>query len=173
MPGGARPGRFGRGDSVVVRPGGLPGSGPRSCRPRTGTGSPGRSVRFLSPGTGRPGVQKQNRFPPTGRELSRMDEETALMLEHARAALAESGAHGVDHTARVVRLCEEIGAREGAEMGVLIPAALFHDIARPLEEETGVPHEEAGARMAETFLRSIRYPEDRIAGIVHAVRAHR
>lgn len=102
-----------------------------------------------------------------------MDEETALMLEHVRAALHESGAHGFDHTARVVRLCEEIGAREGAEMAVLIPAALFHDIARPLEEETGVPHEEAGARMAEAFLRSIHYPADCIAGVIHAIRAHR
>lgn len=102
-----------------------------------------------------------------------MDEEAALMLEHVRAALPGSGAHGFDHTLRVVRLCEEIGAREGADMAVLIPAALFHDIARPLEEETGVPHEEEGARMAETYLRSIHYPEDQIADIIHAIRAHR
>ncbi|MDN7012858.1 HD domain-containing protein [Methanoculleus sp. FWC-SCC3] len=102
-----------------------------------------------------------------------MHEETAAMLDHARAALPESGAHGFDHTGRVVRLCETIGAREGADIAILIPAALFHDIARPLEEETGVPHEEEGARMAESYLRSARYPEDCIPGIVHAIRAHR
>ncbi|MDK2990240.1 MAG: uncharacterized protein PWR16_1769 [Methanoculleus sp.] len=102
-----------------------------------------------------------------------MDEETTAMLDHVRTALHESGAHGFDHTERVVRLCEEIGAREGADMAVLIPAALFHDIARPLEEETGVPHEEEGARIAESYLRSIRYPKDRIAAVVHAIRAHR
>nr|WP_303716440.1 HD domain-containing protein [Methanoculleus marisnigri] len=102
-----------------------------------------------------------------------MDEETTAMLDHVRTALRGSGAHGFDHTLRVVRLCEEIGAREGADMAILIPAALFHDIARPLEEETGVPHEEEGARMAESYLRSVRYPEDRIVGIVHAIRAHR
>jgi uncharacterized protein len=102
-----------------------------------------------------------------------MHEETAAMLDHVRTALPESGAHGFDHTLRVVRLCERIGAREGADMAILIPAALFHDIARPLEDETGVPHEEEGARMAESYLRSVRYPEECIPGIVHAIRAHR
>jgi len=102
-----------------------------------------------------------------------MDDAADGMVAHVRAAFRGSGAHGFDHTERVVRLCEAIGAREGADMAVLIPAALFHDIARPLEEETGVPHEEEGARMAASYLRSIRCPEDRIAAVVHAIRAHR
>ena len=102
-----------------------------------------------------------------------MDNEMTLMLAYVRTALPASGAHGFDHTLRVVRLAEEIGAREGADRGIFLPAAIFHDIARPLEEETGVPHEEAGARMAETFLRSINYPADLIPGNVHAIRAHR
>ena len=102
-----------------------------------------------------------------------MHEETAAMLDHVRAALPASGAHGFDHTLRVVHLAEEIGAREGANMRILIPAALFHDIARPLEEERGVPHEEEGARMAEAYLRATGYPENCIPGIVHAIRAHR
>ena len=102
-----------------------------------------------------------------------MDDATALMLNHVRAALPASGAHGFDHTLRVVRLAEAIGAREGADMAVLIPAAIFHDIARPVEEETGAPHEEAGARMAEAYLCSISYPADLVPGIFHAIRAHR
>ncbi len=102
-----------------------------------------------------------------------MNEEAAAMLDHVRAALNESGAHGFDHTLRVVRLCEDLGAREGADMAILIPAAIFHDIARPLEERTGIPHEEEGARMAAAYLEEIGYPADRIAGIVHAIRAHR
>ena len=124
------------------------------------------------PATQKEGEQKGNRFlPSNNRHL--MNEQMALVLEHVRTVLQGSGSHGFDHTARVVRLCEVIGASEGADMAVLIPAALFHDIARPLEEETGVPHEEEGARMAETLLRSIHYPEDHIPGIIHAIRAHR
>lgn len=102
-----------------------------------------------------------------------MNEEIAAMLDHVRAALPASGAHGFDHTLRVVRLCERLGAREGADMAVLIPAATFHDITRPLEKETGIPHEEEGARMAAAYLESIRYPADLVPGIVHAIRAHR
>ncbi|MDD3111910.1 MAG: HD domain-containing protein, partial [Methanofollis liminatans] len=74
---------------------------------------------------------------------------------------------------RVTRLCEEIGRAEGADMRILIPAALFHDIARPIEEETGVPHEEEGARIAEEYLGSIGYDAGRIPAIVHAIRTHR
>ncbi len=102
-----------------------------------------------------------------------MDKETAAMLDYVGTTLHGSGAHGFDHTERVVRLCEVLGAGEGADMAVLIPAAIFHDIARPIEEEIGIPHEEAGARMAAAYLESIDYPADRIAGIVHAIRAHR
>ena len=146
------------------------------CRTPVGGQRRGRAVHAWSvclEDTSRAGaVQKGNRFlPSNNRHL--MNEQMALMREHVRTALQGSGSHGFDHTARVVRLCEVIGASEGADMAVLIPAALFHDIARPLEEETGVPHEEEGARMAETLLRSIHYPEDRVVGIVHAIRAHR
>ena len=88
------------------------------------------------------------------------------MLDHVKAVLPASGAHGFDHTLRVVSLCETLGAREGADMAVLIPAAIFHDIARPVEEETGAPHEEAGARMAEAYLCSISYPADLVPGIL-------
>ncbi|HIJ05854.1 MAG: Metal dependent phosphohydrolase [Methanomicrobiales archaeon 53_19] len=92
---------------------------------------------------------------------------------HVRTFLQASGSHGFDHTARVTRLCRSIGIREGADMAILIPAALFHDIARPLEEETGIPHEEQGAEMAEAYLRSIQYPGDMIHSICHAIRVHR
>jgi len=58
-------------------------------------------------------------------------------------------------------------------MEVLLPAALFHDIARPLETQKGVPHEEEGARVAEQYLRSIRYDAERIPKITQAIRTHR
>lgn len=61
-----------------------------------------------------------------------------------------SRGRGYEHTARVMRLCEVIGGREGPDMAILIPAALFHDIARPIEDETGLSHEEVGAQMAES-----------------------
>lgn len=58
-------------------------------------------------------------------------------------------------------------------MQILIPAALFHDVARPLEKETGIRHEEEGARIAEEYLRSNGCDETRIRAIAHAIRSHR
>ena len=95
------------------------------------------------------------------------------MLAYVETFFGESGSHGLDHILRVTHLCEEIGLAEGADMRVLIPAALFHDIARPLEDETGIPHEEEGARIAEEYLRKNGYDEKLIPAILHAILTHR
>ncbi|MFA4859840.1 HD domain-containing protein [Methanoregula sp.] len=79
----------------------------------------------------------------------------------------------MDHIMRVTRLCEIIGMREHAELDILIPAALLHDIARPVETARGIPHETEGARLAEDYLLSIHYNENLIPGIVQAIRTHR
>jgi len=102
-----------------------------------------------------------------------MDEKIRTIRDQVKEVFDKPGSHGLDHVLRVVYLCEVIGKSEGADMGVLLPAAYFHDIARPVEEREGIPHEEAGAQMAEAYLRSIRYDEERIPGIVHAIRTHR
>ncbi|MBN2734221.1 MAG: HD domain-containing protein [Methanomicrobiaceae archaeon] len=85
----------------------------------------------------------------------------------------QTGSHGLDHTLRVTRLCVDIGKAEGADMQILTPATLFHDVARPLEKKTGIPHEEEGARIAEEYLRSNGCDESRIWAIAHAIRSHR
>lgn len=102
-----------------------------------------------------------------------METPVEQIRTYAREELGESGSHGMDHTERVTRLCRMIGQREGADMDILIPAALLHDIARPLEKEQGLPHEEEGARMAEAFLISIHYNSRFIPAISAAIRTHR
>jgi uncharacterized protein len=105
--------------------------------------------------------------------MTGMDDTIRTIRNHVKEVFDQPGSHGLDHVLRVVYLCEVIGKEEGADMAVLLPSAFFHDIARPVEEEQGIPHEEAGAQMAEAFLRSIRYDEERIPGITHAIRTHR
>lgn len=95
------------------------------------------------------------------------------ILNFVETFFRKSGSHGLDHTLRVTRLCVEIGKAEGADMQILIPAALFHDVARPLEKDTGIPHEQEGARIAEEYLRSNGCDESRIRAISHAIRSHR
>ncbi|HSA37518.1 MAG TPA: HD domain-containing protein [Methanoregula sp.] len=102
-----------------------------------------------------------------------MDEKIETVRHYAAKVLSHTGSHGLDHVLRVVHLCGVIGKEENADMRILIPAALLHDIARPIEERKDLPHEEVGARVAECFLRSIRYDEKLIPQITHAIRAHR
>lgn len=92
---------------------------------------------------------------------------------YVQEVLGPAGSHGLDHIERVTAMCERIGNIEHADMAVLIPAALLHDIARPLEKEQGIPHEQEGARMAEVFLTALPYTDGDIPAIAHAIRAHR
>jgi uncharacterized protein len=107
-----------------------------------------------------------------------MDERTRAeqrekITAFVQDALSASGSHGFDHVMRVTRLCEFIGRHEQAEMDILVPAALLHDIARPREEKDGTSHEEEGAKIAGAFLFSIGYDPALIAPITEAVRTHR
>lgn len=102
-----------------------------------------------------------------------MDRELELIRNHVVAELGQSGSHGMDHIDRVTRLCRQIGTEEGADMAVLLPAALLHDIARPREKAEGIPHEKEGARMAGDYLRSLHVDEDRVLAICGAIRTHR
>jgi len=102
-----------------------------------------------------------------------MDENYSEIYEHVRHVLGNDGSHGMDHIRRVTRMCEIIGMREHAAMDILIPAALLHDIARPLEKEQGILHETEGAKMAGEYLASIRYNPSYIGEIEDAIRTHR
>jgi uncharacterized protein len=102
-----------------------------------------------------------------------MDEPFEQIRTYARSVLGKAGSHGMDHTERVTRMCRIIGKHEHADMNILIPAALLHDIARPGEKETGLPHEVQGARMAEACLASIGYNPDLIVAVSAAIRTHR
>ncbi|MGA2917957.1 HD domain-containing protein [Methanoregula sp.] len=102
-----------------------------------------------------------------------MNHEFDTIRKHVTSVLGQAGSHGMDHVKRVTRLCGQIGEEEHADMAILIPAALLHDIARPIEKTQGIPHEEEGARIAEQYLRSIHYDENHIPAIAGAIRTHR
>jgi uncharacterized protein len=103
----------------------------------------------------------------------RVDDRIEAIREHIRSSYFAKGSHGLDHTERVARLCELIGREEEADMRVLMPAALFHDVARSLEESQGIDHAVEGARLAEEYLASNGYDPALIPRIAHAIRAHR
>ena len=79
-----------------------------------------------------------------------MKEKLGKIKYYVKNVHTQSEAHGWDHVLRVSILCEIIGINEHANMEILIPAAFLHDIARPQEEESGIPHEEEGAKIADS-----------------------
>jgi len=92
--------------------------------------------------------------------------------DFVRKRMANDASHDFEHVLRVVRMCEFIGTREGANLSILIPAAFFHDIARPLEiEDPSIDHAKESARIAREYLSNRGYPY--IDEIVYAIEVHR
>jgi uncharacterized protein len=95
-----------------------------------------------------------------------------ISIEQARQYYDEADpAHDFDHVLRVLALAERIGATEGADMGILRPAVLLHDIGRPEELRDGRCHAQVGAQKAQQILTG--WPQEKLEGITHAIASHR
>ncbi len=71
--------------------------------------------------------------------------------------------HNLEHTIEVAEAAEEIGIGEGLsdnELELVILAAWLHDIGYT---EQYIGHEEESQAMADEFLQSIQYPEEKIS----------
>lgn len=85
------------------------------------------------------------------------------------------GSHDWEHTLRVSRLCERIGAAEGVDMDVLLVAAYLHDIGRSHQDASNgaLCHAEIGAQMAKPIVTALPLNEKQKENIVHCIRSHR
>jgi len=77
------------------------------------------------------------------------------------------GTHGLEHTMRVYRTCVALGKALGADMSILVPAVLLHDVVRDGEDHALASSVEAG-----DILRGLDYPEKAIEEISKAIGAH-
>lgn len=89
------------------------------------------------------------------------------LMEASKRHQRMNGCHGFEHTERVIGLCMVLGERTGADMSVLIPAAILHDVGRGEDS-----HAEKGAEKARSILTEHDVPGDKMARIVEAVRVH-
>lgn len=81
--------------------------------------------------------------------------------------------HDWFHVERVYRLARIIGKAEKADMSIIEPAALLHDIARRKEDSQEVEcHATEGAHMAAGILRKLGYPEEKIQKIAYCIDVH-
>jgi uncharacterized protein len=85
------------------------------------------------------------------------------------------GSHDWEHTLRVVRLCGQIGSREGADMPVLKIAAYLHDIGRCEQDSSNgtICHARLGSRMARPIIKDLKLTDGQKNNIIHCVRSHR
>ena len=79
---------------------------------------------------------------------------------------ANDVAHAFDHVLRVYRLAERIGRAEGADLRVLLTAALLHDIAHDEPD-----HHLRGAERARELLAD--EPAEFVEAVAHCIEAHR
>ena len=97
-------------------------------------------------------------------------------IEQAQAWYsATDPVHGFDHVLRVYHLAEKIGLALKADLEVLRAAALMHDAsgAHPGDEHGRANHEHQSAGFAREILQSEGWEDERIAAVLHCIRAHR
>ena len=95
------------------------------------------------------------------------------IADHVRATAAVDAAHDLSHVERVVGNARRLGAREQADLAVVVPAAWLHDIVsvRKDSPDRGKASTLAAAE-ATRVLRGMGYPEELLAPIAHAIEAH-
>lgn len=82
-------------------------------------------------------------------------------------------AHDFQHITRVYKNAELIGRKEGADMEILLPAALLHDlVVYPKGSAKTSKSADDSADLAEKWLQRYGYPQDKIDRISYCIRTH-
>ncbi len=100
--------------------------------------------------------------------------ETAMALAK-KFFTGSRGSHDWEHTIRVYKLCERIGAAEKVDMTVLTIAAYLHDIGRSHQDRQNgaVCHAQQGARVACAVIKDLPLLKPQKENIIHCIRSHR
>lgn len=84
--------------------------------------------------------------------------------------------HDMNHFLDVARIMMILKYEEHIDLSkeLIYVTALLHDVGRGVQLKSGVPHEEAGAEIAEGILKECGYDDEtEIAQIVKAIQSHR
>jgi uncharacterized protein len=99
--------------------------------------------------------------------LNKMTRKVKSMLE------GRDPAHDFQHIMRVYKNAEAIGSLEGADMEILLPAALLHDlVVYPKGSAKTSKSADDSADLAENLLHRYGYLQDKIDKICYCVRTH-
>jgi uncharacterized protein len=80
--------------------------------------------------------------------------------------------HDINHTLRVLVLAEKMGKKEKADMDIVIPAAIFHDIINyPKNHIKRLNSSEESAKLAKKVLENIdSFPKNKINKVYESIR---
>ena len=89
--------------------------------------------------------------------------------QHVKGDLAHEPVASTDHVERMTRWCQELGPAIDADMEVLIPGALLHDVGVVINRKK---HYVVGRTRAVEILRDSGFPEEKIDATLHVLEAH-
>ncbi len=89
--------------------------------------------------------------------------------------LESKGSHDWEHTLRVRDLCLHIGKKEGADMKIIVIAAILHDIGRSHQDQSEgtICHAEKGAEISRDLLSKLEVDKETTEKIIHCIETHR
>jgi len=99
-------------------------------------------------------------------KISRISAESEKIMKKSKKA-----AHDFEHVKRVLRLGFEIGKVEGANMTILKPAILMHDLGRT-NEDGKIHHSKFSVTLARKLLKKVDYPKEFWKPILYAIEKH-
>ena len=98
-------------------------------------------------------------------------------IEQARAWYSQADpVHDFEHVLRVYHMAERLAQAEGADLEIVRAAALLHDAqgsAPGGDAAERANHHHTSADFAASILKAEGWPEERIAAVLHCIRAHR
>lgn len=110
---------------------------------------------------------------PDAQGLARLERVLREHLAQRLALGACDPAHDLLHLERVVATAKKIGALEGADLAVVIPAAWLHDyVVVPKDDPRRALASRLAATEARAHLASIGYDAALLGPIAHAIEAH-
>lgn len=103
-----------------------------------------------------------------------MDKNLDTLLARVKKMMhyADS-AHDFEHVMRVFKLSKEIGKKENADLDILLPASLLHDICNfPKDHPSASLSADKSAETASFILKDENYSPEQIKQIMYAISSH-
>ncbi len=96
---------------------------------------------------------------------------TTLLQRAEEVSHNDDPSHDFNHILRVLKNAETIAAAEGADLDILLPAALFHDVINPPKSDPRAAHAaDDSAEWTADYLKTLPdYPQEKIPAVCDAI----